>query len=152
MADLTADRPLRFRYSGHRRQTWVLDNSTAQTIYKGQPMMLDASEDTEYARGFIGATTPATGDGILGIAASGATVATGDNETDNEIEIIFHGEVGFLDATFTDADVGKILYFSDSATLTTTAGTNLIIGRLSRVTDGYAYVMINPLGVPQISA
>jgi predicted RecA/RadA family phage recombinase len=152
MADLTRDRPLRGNDDLWRMREWVLDNSTAQTIYKGQPMMLDANVDTVYARGFIGATTPATGDAILGIAASGATVATTDNETDNKLTIITSGLVGFQTASFTNADTGKTIYFSDSQVLTTTSASNLIIGKLSHVEDGYAYIMVNPDGVPQISA
>ena len=47
MADLTANAPLRI-WPGSQTATekWVLDNSVAMTVYKGQPMILDISVDT----------------------------------------------------------------------------------------------------------
>jgi len=152
MADLTRDAPLRFRYPNLlKKERWVLDNSTAQTIYKGQPIMLDMDVDTVYGRGFTSSVTIASGDVFLGIAAEGATVATSDTETDNEIEIITGGEVGFRNSFgFTDADVGKAVYFSDSGTLTTTSTGNLSVGRITRVENGYVFVQINPGGYPTV--
>ena len=142
MADLTANAPLRFR-GEPRSEKWVLDNSAAQTIYKGQPMILDISEDTVYPRGFVDATTVAADDIFIGIAAEGETVATADTETDNEIEIyIWPTVIGFKSAVFTDADVGDPVYMSDSATLSATIGDNPCIGKLERVEDGYAYVQL----------
>lgn len=86
MADLTANAYLKIQGEAHTER-WVLDNSAAQTIYKGQPMIIDQSEDTVYPRGFVDATTVAATDIFIGIAAEGATVATSDTETDNEIDI-----------------------------------------------------------------
>lgn len=151
MADLTAAAPLRFHNleQCHIRK-WVLDNSTAQSIYRGQPMILDINVDTVYARGFVDATTVAADDIFLGIALENATVATTDTETDNKIQILMHGLVGFKSSVYTDADVGDTVYMSDSATLSATAGDNPEIGKLVYVEDGYAYVMINPTGGPTI--
>lgn len=142
MADLTANAPL--RYLGESKTIlWVLDNSAAQTIYKGQPMIIDQSEDTVYVRGFVDATVVAATDIFIGIAASGATVATTDTETDNTIEVYADGTVlGFKSTVFTDADVGDTVYMSDSATLSATAADNPQIGKLDHVADGYAYVQI----------
>lgn len=147
MTDLARNAPLRFRLTKKvQRDKWVLDNSAAQTIYVGAPMMLDMNVDTVYARVYDSNVTAAADDVFLGIASEAITVATTDTETDNEIEIITRGEVGFQSAVFTDADVGKTVYFSDSGTLTATAGSNLAIGTLARVVDGYAYININPDG------
>lgn len=149
MADLTADAPLRF-LSEPDSEKWVLDNSAAQTIYKGHPMIIDQSEDTVYPRGFLDATVVAATDIFVGIAAAGATVATTDTETDNELEIYtWPSIVGFKSAVYTDADVGDTVYMSDSGTLSATAGDNPQIGKLHRVKDGYAYVQIIS---PQICA
>jgi len=143
MADLTVDAPLRF-LGEPKSEKWVLDNSAAQTIYKGQPMILDISEDTVYARGFVDATTVAADDIFIGIAAEGATVATADNETDNEIEIYtWPTIIGFKSAVFTDADVGDTVYMSDSKTLSSTVGDNPVLGKLHRVLNGYAYVQLS---------
>lgn len=142
MADLTADASLRVWGEAHTEK-WVLDNSAAQTIYKGHPLIMDLSEDTVYPRGFLDATVVAATDIFIGIAAEGATVATTDTETDNEIEVYVEPTIiGFKSAVYTDADVGDTVYMSDSATLSATAADNPELGRLKRVRDGYAYVIL----------
>lgn len=142
MADLTRDAPLRIWGEGHTER-WTLDNSAAQTIYKGQPMIIDQSEDTVYLRGFVDATVVAATDIFVGIAAEGKTVATSDTETDNEIEVyVWPTILGFKSSVYTDADVGDTVYMSDSGTLSATVGDNPQIGKLHRVVDGYAYVQI----------
>ena len=150
MADLTRDASLRFRGDTRvRLETWVLDNSAAATVYRGQPMFIDASEDTVYIRPWVDAVTlVSAADIFVGIALAGATVLTTDTETDNKITVAGPGsEVGFKSAVFTDADVGDFVGFTDSATLIATviAGTADIIpiGRLVRVENGYAYVLLN---------
>lgn len=151
MADLTADAPLRF-YSTRltHSEKWVLDNSAAQTIYKGHPMIIDIGTDTLYPRGFLDATTVASTDIFIGIAAEGISVATTDTETDNEILIyVWPTIIGFKSTVYTDADVGDTVYMSDSSTLSATAGDNPQIGKLCRVAGGYAYVQ---LITPQICA
>lgn len=150
MADLTADAALRIWGEAHTDK-WVLDNSAAQTIYKGQPMIIDQSEDTVYLRGFVDATVVAPTDIFVGIAAEGASVATADTETDNEIEIyVWPTIVGFKDSSLTDADVGDTVYMSDSDTLdVSTAADNPEIGTLFRVVGGYAYVRLD---TPKICA
>ncbi len=142
MADLTADAPLRI-WGEATTEKWVLDNSAAQTIYKGHPLIMDLSADTVYPRGFLDATVVAATDIFIGIAAEGATVATTDTETDNEIEVYIQPTViGFKSAVFTDADVGDPVYMSDSATLSATVGDNPVLGKLQRVRDGYAFVQL----------
>lgn len=144
MADLTADAPLRL-WPGATisSERWVLDNSTAQTVYKGQPMILDITADTIYPRGFVDATVVAADDIFIGIAVEGKVVATADTETDNEIEIYVNSTiVGFKSSVYTDADVGDTVYMSDSDTLSSTVGDNPELGRLHRVVDGYAYVLL----------
>lgn len=144
MADLTAAAPLRFWPNGGDPQSekWVLDSSAAQTIYKGMPIILDISEDTVYARGFVTATVVAADDIFLGIAAHNATVALGDPETQRLEIYVAPTIVGFKGTVFTDADVGDTVYMSDSATLSATAADNPMIGKLVRVEDGYQYVAL----------
>ena len=143
MADLTKDAYLKI-WGEATTDKWVLDNSAAQTIYKGQPMIMDLSEDTVYIRGFVDATVVAATDIFIGIAAEGATVATADTETDNVITVYMEPTiVGFPGAVFTDADVGDTMYMSDSATLSATVGDNPEIGKLVRVKDGFQYVRLS---------
>ena len=143
MADLTANASLRVWGEAHTEK-WVLDNSAAQTIYKGHPMIIDQSADTVYIRGFLDATVVAATDIFIGIAAEPKTVATTDTETDNEIEVYVGPTIlGFKSAVYTDADVGDTVYMSDSATLSSTAADNPMLGKLHRVQDGYAYVQLS---------
>lgn len=142
MADLTTNAYLRV-WGEACTEKWVLDDSAAQTIYKGQPMIIDQSEDTVYLRGFVDATVVAATDIFVGIAAEPKTVATADTETDNEIEVyVWPTILGFPGAVFTDADVGDTVYMSDSGTLSATAADNPQIGKLHRVLGGFQYVQI----------
>lgn len=147
MADLTANAPLRFKGES-KDQRWVMDNSASQDVYKGTPMILDVGTDTVYVRGFLDATTVAATDIFIGIALERKEVATGDTETDNEINIAgLDTIVGFQSTVYTDADVGDTVYMSDSGTLSATAADNPQLGKLIRVEDGYAYVQLT---APQI--
>lgn len=142
MADLTADAYLKVYGQAHTEK-WVLDNSTAQTVYKGQPMIIDQSADTIYPRGFVDATVVAATDIFVGIAAEGKVVLTTDTETANEIEVYTCPTIlGFPGSVFSDADVGDTVYMSDSGTLSATAADNPQIGKLHRVKDGFQYVQI----------
>lgn len=146
MADLTKDSALRI-WGEVTSEKWVLDTSAAQTVYKGQPMILDGSEDTVNARGFVDATVVAATDVFVGIALEGASVGAGDPET-TEIELAVGPTiVGFPGSVFTNADVGKTVYMSDSGTLSSTVGDNPQIGKLHRVKNGFQYV---ELSAPQI--
>lgn len=124
-------------------QRWIPDNSAAQHIYKGSPMILDVSEDTLYPRIFTSAVTLAASDVFIGIAEEEVNVQTTDTEANNIVNLITGPSiVGFKSAVFTDADVGKSVYFDDSGTLTATSTANLYIGKLIRVEAGYAFVQL----------
>jgi len=144
MADLSKNAPLRIWNDTAFTESWILDNSTAQTIYKGQPIVLDTNVDASYVRGFVNATTLTSTDIFIGIAAEGPkVVATGDLEIDNEIIVyVDRSIIGFLSTVYDDSDVGDPVYMSDSATLHTLVDDNPAIGKLHRVVDGYAYVQI----------
>src|SRR5688572_13699344 len=147
MADLTANAPLRFLGEG-KTEKWFLDTSGAQTIYKGQPIIIDQDVDAENARGYVDATVVAPTDVVLGIAAEGKSVASGAAET-TEIEVYVEPSiVGFLSEVFTNADLGKTVYMSDSGTLSETAADNVRLGTLFKVEDGYAYVALDTPSIP----
>lgn len=142
MADLTKDAYLKIWGEAYTDE-WVLDNSSAQTVYKGQPMIQDKSADTVNIRGFVDATVVAATDVFIGIAAEGGSAATTDTEADNVITVYIEPTiVGFPGSVFTDADVGDTVYMSDSATLSATVGDNPQIGLLVRVKDGFQYVRL----------
>ena len=148
MADLTAAAPLRVLGEAVTEQ-FALDTSAAQNVYKGQPLILTAT-DTVNPQGFVTATVVAATDVFGGIAAESKSVALGDAETIEKSGIeayVGPSIVGFKSTVFTDADLGKTVYMSDSGTLSTTAADNPQIGKLHRVLDGYAYV---ELTAPQI--
>src|SRR3972149_954529 len=146
MADLTAAAPLRKLGQAYYEQ-FALDTSAAQNVYKGQPLILSAT-DTVHPIGWVDATVVAATDGFVGIAAEDKSVALGDAETVEKSGInAFVGPtiLGFKSAVFTDADLGKTVYMSDSGTLSVTVADNPQIGKLHRVLDGYAYVeLITP--------
>lgn len=148
MADLTANQYLRLKGEA-KSERWILDTSGAQTIYKGQPMIIDQDVDDQNARGYVDATVVAATDVFLGIAAEGKSVASGATEN-TEIEIYVSPTiVGFPSAVFDNADLGKTVYMSDSGVLSETAADNPQIGKLVKVEDGFAYVELTG---PQICA
>lgn len=148
MSNISGDLPLRIWQGRANVRTIVLDNSAAQTLFKSQGLIIDISEDTVYGRQFVDAITVATGDVFLGICMHKKVVLTTDTEVDNKMEFYGHDSVvGFLMSaygTFTNADLGKTLYLNTASTdtLTATAGSNIAVGVLEAVEDGYAYVRI----------
>lgn len=152
MADLSRNLNIRRLFPQQDKVVkWVLDNSAAQHTYRGQPIILDITEDTVYGRVYLDTVTVAADDILLGIALEECEVATADTEVDNEIEILIEGVVGFPSTVFTDADVGDLVYMSAFGTLSSTAADNAMLGRLFMVEDGYCYVHINgENGAPSI--
>lgn len=147
MADLTSDAPIRFLGEA-KSEKWFLDTSLAQTVFKGQPMLIDQDVDTLNATGFVTATVVDPADVVLGIAAEGKSVAAAARE-DTEIEVyVYPSIIGFKSAVFDNADLGKLVYMSDSATLSETAADNPLIGKLFKVEDGYAYVALDTPIIP----
>ena len=142
MADLTQDAYIKI-WGEAWYDEWILDNSASQTIYKGHPMIIDIGTDTVYLRGFLDGTTVVATDIFIGIAAEGATVATGDTETDNKIKVLMEPTVvGFAGTVFTDADAGDPVYMDTSSSLSKTIGDNPVIGVLVRVKDGFQFVRL----------
>lgn len=149
MADLTADAPLRILGDAYTEK-FVIDTSLAQTIYKGCPVMIDQNVDAAYVRTEAGMTS-VDGDVCVGIAAEQKTVAAGDAETMQASSVeVYVGPtiVGFVSAVFTNADLGKTVYMSDTNTLTGTNGAYPSIGKLFAVRNGYAFVLLT---APQIA-
>jgi hypothetical protein len=149
MADLTANAPLRFKGTPVSER-WYLDTSTAQTIYRGQPMMIDQNVDVDNARGYVDATVVASNDVILGIAAEGKTVVSGDPEK-TEIEVyVAPTWVGFKSTVFTtNDDLGKRVFMLDSGTLADQVyADNPEIGILRKIEDGYCYVELTTPKIP----
>lgn len=146
MADLTFDAQLRL-LGESKSEKFHMDTSAAQTVYKGQPIMIDQDVDTVNAVGFVDATVVAATDVCLGIAAEGKSVAAAAAET-TELEVyVWPSIVGFKSSVFTNADLGKTVYMSDSGTLSATAADNPQIGTLHKVEDGYCYVALT---TPQV--
>lgn len=150
MANLSADAPLRLLGEA-KSERFPVDTAYAVTVYKGQPMIIDLSSDAQNAMPFVDARVVAPTDVCLGIAAEGKVIAAGDLENDRNFIEIYVGPsiVGFKSTVFDNADLGKTVYMSDSATLSETAADNPQIGKLVKVEDGYAYI---ELTTPQICA
>lgn len=144
MAELTADAALRI-WGEAKTEKFHCDSSGAQTIYKGAGVVIDASVDTVYAHTASGVTC-VDGDVFLGISAEKHVTVSGDSETnaDSLVEVYVEPTVvGFKSAVFTNADLGKTVYMSDTSTLSASNGAYPQIGKLHRVEDGYAYVRLS---------
>lgn len=150
MADLTKDSPIHFLGEA-KTEKFEVDSLAAQVFYKGVGVIIDQNVDTTHVH-TAAAITCVDGDVFIGIAAEGKTVVAGEREKDNTIEVyVTPSIVGFPSAVFTDADIGKTVYMSDTATLSASNGAYPCIGKLFKVEDGYAYVeLITPanLDVP----
>lgn len=140
MANLTADANLRILGEAYTHK-WVMDTSGAQTIYKGCGVVIDANVDAVYVHTAAGLTL-VDNDVCVGIAAEQKTVAASDPETTLIECYTWPTIVGFKSAVFTDADLGKKVYMSDTGTLTASNGTYPEIGKLYKVQDGYAFVRL----------
>ena len=147
MANLSSDAYLRIWGKEYIEQI-ALDTSTAQTVYRGQPLIIDQNVDTVNATPYVDATVVAATDVFLGIAAAGTTAASGAAEASSLVEMYVEPTiVGFKSAVYTNADLGATVYMSVSGTLSSTAADNPQIGKLHRVEGGYAYVR---LASPQV--
>ena len=141
MTDLSADAPLRFK-GETKTEIFILDTSGTQTLYKGVGVIVDQNVDAEYAH-TAKSITCVDGDVFLGIAAEGKTVLAAESER-TEIEVYtWPTIVGFKSTVFTNADLGKPVYMSDTATLSASNGAYPRIGKLFKVEDGYAYVELD---------
>ena len=141
MADLTVDANLRILGEAFTEK-WPLDTLAAATIYKGQPLMFVVGTDENHAVPFVTALVVDPLDICIGIAAEKKVVVAGAAETELIEVYVWPTILGFPSAVYTDVDLGKPIYMSDSATLSSTIGDNANIGTLFKVQDGYAYVRL----------
>lgn len=144
MANLSADAPLRTLGEAKTEQRHC-DSSGAQTIYKGAPVIIDASADTTNVH-TADSITCVDGDVFEGIAAEKHTTASGDSETNAASLVELYVEptiVGFKSTALTRADVGKTVYMSDTGTLSTSNGAYPQIGKCHDVRDGYVFVRLS---------
>ena len=149
MADLTTDADIRLKGEA-KTEKFYMDTSAAQTIYKGQPVMIDQTTDTLYMVGYVDGIDVAPTDVFMGIAAEKKSVLLAGSET-TEIELyVGPSIVGFKSTVFTlNSKLGTTVYMSDSSTLSITAADNVQIGTLFKIDDGYCYIK---LSAPQVCA
>lgn len=139
---MSADVPLRF-FGEPTSIRWVLDNSGAFTIYKGEAGVLDQTGDTSYPVAQKGITVAAT-DICIGIAAAQLEVKTTDREVDNVMEFYtWPTIIGFKSTVFALTDLEAAVYQDDEGALTATAADNPELGTVFWVDGGYVYVRLN---------
>ena len=148
MADLTSDAYIKTEGNLVSRRFFI-DTSVAQIFYKGQPVIIDQSVDTVNATPYVDAVTVAPDDVFIGIAMEGKVTVADAAETTEINLLVGPSIVGFASAVFTNADLGKTVYMSDSGVLSSTAADNPQIGTLVGVESGFAFVQ---LSAPQICA
>jgi hypothetical protein len=140
MANLSADASIRILGEAYTTKC-VMDTSSAQTIYKGGPVIVDHSVDSLLVA-TAASVTMTTDDSTIGIAAEQKTVAASAAEN-TLIEIYtWPTIVGFKSTVFDTGDTGKHVWMSDTGTLAATVGTYPEIGILYSVQDGYAFVRL----------
>lgn len=149
MADLTSDAPIRLKGEA-KTEIFFIDTAAARTIYKGQPMIIDQNVGSGLNPvQFVSTVTVVAADVFVGIAAHGASVASGAAIT-TPIEVYVGPTiVGFKSTVFANTDLGCTVYMSDSGTLAATGTGRPQIGTLFKVEDGYCYVKLT---APQICA
>ena len=141
MTDLSADANL--KYKGETKtEIFFLDTLATQIVYKGEALVIDQNVDAELAHTARGLTL-VDGDVFLGIAAEGKTVLAGGAETTEIQAFVWPSIIGFKSAVFTNADLGKTVYMSDTGTLSASNGAYPRIGKLFKVEDDYAYVELD---------
>ena len=148
MANLSADAYIKISGEG-KTETFFIDTAIAKTIYKGQPVVIFKSAgDIVNVVGWIGGGTYDLGstDIFVGIAAEQKSVLLAAVETTEIAVYVSPTIVGFKDASpvFTNADIGKAVCFSDSATLVGIAGVANCpqIGVVWRHEDGFTFVKL----------
>ena len=148
MTDLSNDAYIKISGEG-KTETFFIDTAIAKTIYKGQPVVLFKSAgDIVNVVGWISGGTYdlAATDIFLGIAAEKKTVLVGAVENTEIAVYVSPTIVGFKDASpvFTNADIGKAVCMSDSATLVAIAGVanSPQIGVVWRHEDDFTYVKL----------
>lgn len=143
MADLTYNADLRFKGETHT-EIFPVHTGSAQTIYKGQPLIFNAT-DTSHAIAFVTSINIAATDVCIGIAAEGKSFVSGAEEAKSTIEVYVGPTiVGFKSTVFTTNDsLGDIVYATDSGTLSATHSDNPELGTLYLIEDGYCYVKLS---------
>ena len=124
---------------------FLVQPSTAQTFYKGVPVMLDVSVSTTGVVTADGVSVT-TNDVFVGIAEEKLAVVATDGPKYIST-IVWPSIVGFPSAVFTIADLGKPVYAgtytATGITLTASAGTACRLGKLFTVKDGYAFIIVD---------
>jgi len=148
MATLAQNINLNF-WGEAKTMLWTLDSSSAQTVYQGMAMILDANVDTVNAVIADGVTC-VDNDVFLGVANGYVAIASGDGEdSKHQVEIaVWPSIVGFPSTAVTNANAGDAIYASaytaSGVTLSTSNGAYPKLGTLWRVENGYAYVKLDP--------
>ena len=148
MATLAQNINLNF-WGEAKTMKWILDSSSAQVVYQGMAMILDANVDTLYARIADGVTC-VDNDVFLGIANGYKSIALGDTEdSKHAIElIVWPSIVGFPSSALTNANAGDAVYAASysatGVTLSASNGAYPKLGSVWFVEDGYVYVKLDP--------
>lgn len=118
---VTAAQLIKGQFQSRERRSYPVAASTV--IYSGTLCFIDA------ATGYI--TTTATSNQFVGIACNTADNSSG-SAGDIEVEVHFTGSYELTGSGLAQSDVGDLVYASDNYTLTTTAGTNSLVGRITK--------------------
>ena len=126
MAATTADRAFRSKLVPTEFELDAYDVAATATLYAGTMAIIDSNGDLDAPAGSDGATTVVV---WIDENVDNSAGAAGDETYAPKVgcvrEVIASG--------LTDADNGKVAYVADNQTITLTAGTNAIAGKIFKV-------------------
>lgn len=124
---------------------YKMSTAAAQEIFAGVPVILDAEDVTGLVTS--DAVTCDTSDAFVGIAEEHIKVALGDANPKITL-LTYPSIVGIPSTVFTIADLGKPVYAAaftaTGITLSASVGAYPKLGRLYDVSDGYAWIALDP--------
>lgn len=149
MGAVTKDQPLRVWGTAYTRKM-ILDTSAAQTVYKGEALIIDQSADGVNVTPCHDITHPvvAATDVFMGIAAEGKAVAISALEDFEHAGIEAYVEptvLGFLNNTSltnASAGLGAYLQNADHVDLVADVADIPYIGIIQFVADGYVFIKL----------
>jgi hypothetical protein len=146
MAAVTQDISMRI-IGTPRTHKFVMDSSIAQTWYKGEPLIVDASADATNVTPVHDVTHPhiVNADAFVGIAAEGGSfaISTAESLEKTGVEAYIDGTIiGLKSTVYTDgAHIGATLYW-ESGALSLEGTDTCPVGRMLFAEDGYIYFVV----------
>lgn len=143
MADLSANNNLRLLGGQVFSERFFISTIAAYKFFRGAPVMIEQGVDNAYIIPWVSTYKVLVNDVTVGICAEAQTAVLSAQNTVAVEVYMGPTVVGFPDTTRTNADIGKSVAMSDSATLSLTLTDQPQLGKIVKVEDGYCYVLLD---------